>query len=240
MVSINRNGNTTSGFKSWDRIKPQGLSPLSSRYRLNEVYSYDGFNFDVMKVNGPIGKEDSMTLQFRSNSGNEIIFDKKVLELRKPLDPYALFRAVSEELRKILDKLENAEYPSQYKLYFTSEEREVIEKLLQQTILNAVNAASKIRESQSFVGSEVSISASIKDDHLVFQISDNGSGFPSDILPKLGKESLSSRINDSELFMVDGDVDHFYSLVKIAEKHGWKVEFENRKEQNGATVKLAC
>lgn len=175
----------------------------------------------------------------KSTFSREGVIENQALTLKKSVDPYTLYRIAAGELRKILDRLENAEYNGQNRmLVFKDDEREVIEKLLQQTILNAVNAAKKYRD-VAYVGSQVIIRVLVDNSNLVFEITDNGLGFTDEVLVEVGRKSLSSHVDSNEELMLEGNKDHLYNMVQVADKHNWKVRIGNREVITGGQISLA-
>ena len=166
------------------------------------------------------------------------------------IDPEIYHAGALAHLKEMLDILENKEYIYNnyiYREYRNNEEisrnfttKEVLLELLDQTLMNSIEAMYKKWKMSNYIGSQVSINSFTKEGNLWIQIIDNGNGFSENVLSKIGNESLSNRDKktSNDLYFNDALSDHLFKTGQLAQILGWELIAENNKFTGGASVSL--
>lgn len=179
----------------------------------------------------------------------QMIFDK-TYTVSEPMDPSFFHLDILDQLGPMLDLLEEMKLIDNKHIYrenrknetllrrFTT--KEVLLELLDQNLMNSIEAASKKWRPNNYIGSKVRIRAFREKDKLCIQIIDNGGGFPKDILPRVGNESLSSRSTRSleEFYFSDALGDHLFKAGQLAQLLGWSIIAENDRNTGGGSVSI--
>lgn len=186
---------------------------------------------------------------YNPNQGYYVIFDK-TYTVNQPMDPSFFHLSIQSYLEPMLDILEKRELIDNKYIYqeyrenkglarrFTT--KQILLELLDQTLMNSIEATSKKWRSNNYIGSSIRIRSFREKDKLWIQIIDNGEGFPKDVLPKVGNESLSSRSTRTlnEFYFSDSLNDHLFKTGQLTSVLGWNIVAENDKYTGGGSVSI--
>ena len=174
----------------------------------------------------------------------------KASTMVQPIDPDIYHQITLSNIGEMLNILESQKYISDKYIYqeyrkdetvprrFTT--KEILLELLDQTLMNSIEATCKRWKASDYVGSRVSVIAFTEQDKLWVRIIDNGSSFPENVLPKIGNESLSSRDTrmPDEFYFNDALKDHLFKTGQLALILDWKLVAENNRFTGGASVSI--
>ena len=180
----------------------------------------------------PIDKNDNIsrlgTLGSGSVNPGSILFYRRD-SIQTSSNPYALYVAASVTASDMLDKV----LPNS-KIYDT------LYNILEQNILNAVEATALKWKGNQFVGAEIRCRAFVKDEELWLQIIDNGNGFPLKNINEIGKKVVfpnTRNIIPSRLSL-DGQDNHLFNAAQTLEQLGGRLVVLNSDETKGACVSV--
>ncbi len=168
----------------------------------------------------------------------------------KPITSDNYHLGALSHIEEMLDILESRQYISKRYIYqeyrkgetipkrFTT--KEILLELLDQTLMNSIEAMCSKWAASNYVGSQVSVIAFTEQDKLWVRIIDNGGGFPEDVLSKIGNKSLSNRDTKSlnEFYFNEALNDHLFKTGQLAQVLGWELIAENNKNTGGASVSI--
>ncbi len=195
-------------------------------------------------------KLQAMTSQAQENNpdaGRNKIYGQAYTMI-KPLELDEYHAGALSHIEEMLDVLESRKYINSNKFIYQEYRKDenipkrfttkqILLELLDQTLMNSIEAVSRKWKASNYVGSSVSVIAFTEQDKLWIRIIDNGNGFPEHVLSKIGNESLSNR--DKRLLDESPTLsDHLFKTGQLAQTLGWKLIVENNKFTGGASVSI--
>jgi hypothetical protein len=160
-------------------------------------------------------------------------------EIKTSSDPSYLYISALASAEKMLETLETRGYLKTKPIFQGATPRRVLQELVNENIMNSIEATAIRWKAKGYVGSEVKNLAFIEDNKLWIQTQDNGDGFPEEMLVRIGRESLSNReIESSEGFKMEESLkDHLFKMGQLLDVLGWDLIVENLKS-NGASISI--
>lgn len=161
----------------------------------------------------------------------------RVLTIENPCNHLALYIVASNALEEVLRDLENNGYLQKSEILPGKTSRELLQEILNEAIINAVESVARKWDTSDFVGAQVIFRTFIKDSNICFEVLDNGFGFIPEQLPNVGKKPISAyQLNEKDGLSLGGIEDHLYKTNEIVSKLGWELTVSNRKDTEGACV----
>ncbi len=117
----------------------------------------------------------------------------------------------------------------------------ILEAMMPEVVANSVESIGKRVEQEPDIEPEVTIHAFQTPTHTVFQILDNGTGFPPELLDKVGKTIIVSDKKDevSKQFRLGGAGSFLYTAGIFCKQKGWDLQIGNRTTSPGAIISIS-
>lgn len=141
----------------------------------------------------------------------------------------------------MLETLENAGLLHSKDVLEGTSARKLLYPILIETMCNSMEATDsyKAQNNDALYTPEINLRVTLEDQLLWISVIDNGTGFPQELLDKVGNEPIISPKKGLPAGThLGGRGQYLYVTRKIIEPLGWKIQMRNREDQHGAIVSI--